>query len=110
MAAPLTNCSGGLGPTHYLSDAPRPPLRRKEFSSGFRQVCCFDFAGDAAFKFWLKRRARSVNHDHVFRTFGPNRVRDAWRNHNAHIVAAAMIVAIDKKAHVAHGETGAHIA
>src|SRR5207253_5719642 len=67
----------------------RAPLRRKEFSPGFRQVCRLDFAGDAAFKVRLKSCARSVNHDYIFRTFGPNRMRDARRNHDSDVIAAA---------------------
>src|SRR4029077_9471137 len=46
----------------------------------------------------------------ILSAFDANRVRDAGWNDHSHIVAAAMIVAIDEETHDALGKTSTHIA
>src|SRR5207302_7007453 len=70
----------------------------------------FDFAGDASLEFRMKNCACSVNHNHVFGAFYANGVRDAGWNNHSHIVAAAMIIAIDEETHDALGKASTHIA
>src|SRR5437762_496620 len=77
----------------------RAPLQGEKFLPGFGQARCFYLARNSPFKFGMKRSARAVNHDHVFRTFRPNGMRDAGRNDNADVILATMIVAIDKQTH-----------
>ena len=55
----------------------------------------------------MKNRARPVNHDHFLRTFSANGVGDTGWNNDADVIAAAMIIAIDKETHDAPGETDA---
>src|SRR5207249_6738014 len=58
----------------------------------------------------MKNRARPVNHDHFLRTFSANGVGDTGWNNDADVIAAAMIIAIDKETHDAPRKTGADIA
>src|SRR5512132_2019938 len=58
----------------------------------------------------MENRAGSVNHDDIFRAFYANGVRDAGWNDHSHIVAAAMIIAIDEETHDALGKASTHIA
>ena len=77
----------------------RPPLQAEELLPGLRQFGVLYFARDASLEFGLENRAGSVNHDDVFRAFYANGVRDAGWNDHSHIVAAAMIIAIDEETH-----------
>jgi len=77
----------------------RPPLQGEELLPGCRQLCAFDFARDASLEFRMENRACPVNHDDIFPSFGANRVRHTRRNHNADVVVAAMIVAVDEESH-----------
>src|SRR5712672_3439280 len=58
----------------------------------------------------MENCARPVNHDDVFRPFYANRVCDPGWNDHSHIVAAAMIIAIDEETHDALGKASTHIA
>src|SRR6266542_3901892 len=79
--------------------AHRAPLQREKFLPRFRQRGGFDFARNATFEFGTENRARPINHDHVFHAFNANGVRHTGRNDDAHIVVAAMIVAVLKETH-----------
>src|SRR5437773_2024527 len=76
----------------------------------FRKLRRLGFARDSAFKLGMKNRARPVNHDHFLRTFSANGVGDTGWNNDADVIAAAMIIAIDKETHDAPRKTGADIA
>src|SRR5206468_12530378 len=76
----------------------------------FWQFCILDFACNASLEFGTKNGAGPIDHDHVFRSFYSNGVRDAGRNDHSHIVAALVIVAINKETHDALGKTSTHIA
>src|ERR1700758_5581088 len=77
---------------------------------GFWQFCILDFACNASLEFGTKNGAGPVDHDHVFRSFYSNGVRDAGWNDDSHVVTALMSVAIDEETHDALGKTSPHIA
>ena len=58
----------------------------------------------------MKDCAGSVNHDHIFRTFGANSVRHTRRNYDADVIVAPMVIAADKETHHAPGKTHSHVA
>src|SRR6266481_7073841 len=76
----------------------------------FWQFCILDFACNASLKFGTKNGAGPIDHDHLFRSFYSNGVRDAGGNDNSRIVTALMIVAIDEETHNALGKSSPHIA
>src|SRR5262249_39061779 len=66
---------------------------------GLRQLGVLYVACDASFEFGMESSACPINHHHVFPSFGAKRVRDTCWNHNADVVIAAMIVAVDEESH-----------
>src|SRR5207237_845042 len=73
------------------------------------QLCRLNLARDAPLEFRPKYRAGAVSHDGIFTSLDSQRMRHAGRNDNAHVACAAMIIAIDKKAHDSREQTSAHI-
>src|SRR6266496_5025108 len=85
-------------------------LQRKKFPPRLGQLRCLDFTRDPPLEFRMKNRACTVNHDHIFCAFSANGVRHTRWNHDADVVVAPVVIAIDKETHHAPGKARSDVA